>query len=207
MTLQTFLEQFDFPGSIVLLEGKREVKPEDVSKLEALGRLLAEASKHILFRSGNATGSDEYFSRGVAAVNPKRLEVITPYKGHRKSSQLGYTARNLDDINLLEEPEVIYGTKKTKSLQSAVDQYVAGIQNRNTLKAAYLIRDTVKVLGTRSGIPKANFAIFYDDLSNPGQGGTGHTMKVCKEHGVPLITQEVWMNWVGGGESRAKNQD
>jgi hypothetical protein len=160
------------------------------------GQLLARSSKHILFRSGNATGSDEYFSKGVSSVDARRLEIITPYKGHRKAGQMGYATHNLDDINLLEEPEVVYGTKRTKSLQSAVDQYVSGVQNRGTAKAAYLIRDTIKVVGTRSGISKATFAIFYVDLSNPGKGGTGHTMRVCVDNDVPFITQDVWMGWV-----------
>jgi hypothetical protein len=42
MTLKTFLDRYDFPGSVVLLEGKREVKAEDAMLLEALGRNLPQ---------------------------------------------------------------------------------------------------------------------------------------------------------------------
>ena len=48
------------------------------------------------------------------------------------------------------------------------------------MKAAYIIRNTIKVTGT-SAIPPASFALFYDDLENPGTGGTGHTIDICKK--------------------------
>lgn len=44
MTLSNFLQNYELPHSIVLLEGKRNVKEEDKEKLTALGELLA--SKH-----------------------------------------------------------------------------------------------------------------------------------------------------------------
>lgn len=70
-----------------------------------------------------------------------------------------------------------------------------GSRDGNAMKAAYIIRDTVKVIGAE-GIPPASFGIFYDDLSKPGTGGTGHTMSVCREAGIPLIDQRVWMAWL-----------
>lgn len=73
MNLTEFIEKYDFKGSIVLLEGKRDVLPEDEAQLIALGKLLTERTQHILFRSGNASGADEFFSKGVAAVNSARL--------------------------------------------------------------------------------------------------------------------------------------
>jgi hypothetical protein len=75
--------KYDVAGSIVLLEGKREVLPEDEQKLVELGRMLAKNTELMRFRSGNAPGSDELFSRGVAEIDTSRLEVITPYSGHR----------------------------------------------------------------------------------------------------------------------------
>lgn len=196
MTLQQFIEQYDFPGSIVLLEGKRDVKDEDEKALTAIGKLLATQTKHIVFRSGNAPGSDELFSTGVASIDHKRLEVITPYAGHRKKQNVAYTTHDLDGINLMEEPEVVYGSKLKPSLEKAIDDYVQGVQNKMTIKASYLIRDTVKVTGTNSGIPKATFALFYDDLAQPKSGGTGHTMEVCIAHEVPYVNQEIWMQWL-----------
>lgn len=196
MTFQQFIELYDYPGSIVLLEGKRDVRAEDMDALTAIGELLASQTQHIVFRSGNAPGSDELFSKGVAAIDHKRLEVITPYSGHRKKQNIAYTTHDLDGINLMEEPEVVYGSKLKPSLVKAVDDYVQGVQNKMTIKASYLIRDTVKVTGTNSGIPKATFALFYDDLSQPKSGGTGHTMDVCIANQVPYVNQEVWIQWL-----------
>lgn len=195
MTLEEFIEQYDAPGAIVLLEGKRKVLKADQPKLEELGRMLVERTSLVRFRSGNAAGADEYFSKGVAEVNPNRLEVITPYAGHRQGPSLaGYTIP-LDKIDLVNEPEVIYQTANNRRNEQLVDRYVEGNRDRNTIKAAYLIRDTVKVIGTRE-IPPATFGIFYDDLDKPEQGGTGHTMKVCRNNNVPLIDQRVWFHWL-----------
>lgn len=52
------------------------------------------------------------------------------------------------------------------------------------------------VTGTKAGILPAYFAIFYDDLKKPQQGGTGHTMLMCKEKNVPFIDQRTWMKWL-----------
>lgn len=191
-----FLEVFDKPGSIVLLEGKRNVLPEDENKLRALGNLLARESKHMRFRSGNASGSDELFSLGVAEVDPSRLEVIKPYASHRKSAHQGSKSYSMDEVNLTEEPEVVYQSRQHPQMAGLVDKYVAQIRNRLTIKAAYILRDTVKVSGTRSGISPASVALFYDDHTNPMQGGTGHTISVCKNLLVPYCNQQVWMQWI-----------
>jgi len=192
-----FLLTHDRPNSIILLEGKRKVLSEDAPLLVALGELLCREMKHAVFRSGNAPGSDELFAQGVSKVDPKRMEVILPYSGHRKQSNYGYDTHSLDEISLVSEPEVTYHTKSTPGKSRLVDEFIAGNSNSITIKAAYLLRDTIKVIGTRSGIPKASFAIFYDDLQNPGQGGTGHTINVCRDNQVPFITQEIWMKWLG----------
>jgi hypothetical protein len=80
-------------------------------------------------------------------------------------------------------------------MDKLVDQYVAGKKDRFSIKAAYIIRDTVKVIGTKD-IPPATFGIFYDDLSDPVKGGTGHTMNVCRMNEVPLIDQKTWLDWL-----------
>lgn len=63
MTLQDFIEKYDFQGSIVLLEGKRDVRPDDEEKLRNIGKILASRTNHIVFRSGNADGSDGFVCR------------------------------------------------------------------------------------------------------------------------------------------------
>ena len=196
ITFQDFLSAYDHPGTIILLEGKRKVLPGDEPFLMALGEKLCREMKFARFRSGNAPGSDELFAQGISKSEPARMEVILPYSGHRNKSNQGYATHALDEINLASEPEVTYQTKINKRNSKFIDDFVGGESNRITIKAAYLLRDTVKVTGTNSGIPKATFAIFYDDLENPWQGGTGHTMMVCKNTGVPFINQTVWKSWV-----------
>lgn len=195
MTLQEFIKVNDYPGAIVLLEGKRKVLETDQEKLYELGKLLASQTTHIIFRSGNASGSDQYFSEGVVAVDSKRLQVITPYSGHRKKSNLAYETIDLDDIEMANEPEVIYQSKSNKKMGKLIDKFVSGDKNRITIKAAYIIRDTIKAIGT-SDISPTIFGVFYDDLNNPETGGTGHTMKICRQNNIPVIDQKVWMKWL-----------
>lgn len=195
MTLQQFINQYDFENSIVLLEGKREVIPSDVDKLIRLGELLVSNTKHIKFRSGNAPGSDFYFSSGVIKINPSRLEVITPYANHREKKNDAYKTYSLDEVNLMQEPEVVYQSKSNKQMEKFIDPFVAGNKNRLTMKAAYIIRDTIKVTGT-TAIPPANFALFYDNLENPRSGGTGHTINICEMNNVEFADQKIWMKWL-----------
>ncbi len=112
MTLKKFIKQYDKEASIVLLEGKRNVKDTDKEKLTALANLLTINTKKILFRSGNADGADHYFSLGVTSVDSSRLQVITPYTGHRKKTNQAYETIPLDEINLAEEPEIVYQAKQ-----------------------------------------------------------------------------------------------
>jgi hypothetical protein len=195
MTFKEFVETYDQENAIVLLEGKRTVAEADQTKLVALGKLLAASTSRMKFRSGNAAGADQYFSAGVTQVDPKRLQVITPYTDHRKRTNLAWETYALDQINLAAEPEVVYQSKHNKSTQKLIDRFVAGDKDRFALKAAYIIRDTVKVIGTES-IPRATFGVFYDDLTNPMTGGTGHTMQTCINNQIPLVDQTVWMEWV-----------
>lgn len=118
MTLSEFIIRYDKDNSVVLLEGKRNVLEVDQENLIALGKLLASKSERMTFRSGNADGSDLLFSKGVSSVNPKRLQVITPYSGHRQKTNLAYDTINLDDINIASEPEVVYQSKTTKNDKS-----------------------------------------------------------------------------------------
>ena len=195
MTLNEFISNFDTENSIVLLEGKRNVLPEDQEKLFALGKLLATRTTKMIFRSGNADGSDQFFSDGVTAVDHKRLQVIVPYTGHRQKTNKAYNTISLDDIKIASDREVVMQSKNNKKTEKLIDKFVAGDKNKFTIKAAYIIRDTIKVIGTDE-IGAASFGIFYDDLENPMTGGTGHTMNVCEQNNIPLIDQRVWFNWL-----------
>ncbi|MDO9629005.1 MAG: hypothetical protein Q7I99_03805 [Acholeplasmataceae bacterium] len=195
MTLEDFISKYDNEISIILLEGKRNVLESDKGKLFELGKLLTSKSANMLFRSGNAEGADQYFSDGVASVDYTRLQVITPYSGHRKEANKSYSTFSLGDVDLLNSPNVIYQSKANKKTENLIDRFVSGEKNRYTIKAAYIIRDTVKVLGTNK-IKPATFGIFYDDILNPQSGGTGHTMNVCSNNNVPYCDQQVWFGWL-----------
>jgi len=195
MTLKEFIKQYDKEHSIVLLEGKRNVSEQDKEKLIELGRLLASKTQKMIFRSGNAQGSDQLFSEGVTSIDHKRLQVITPYTDHRKKTNQAYETISLDDIEIAEEPEVVYQSKSNKKTENLIEKYIHGEKSRYTIKAAYIIRDTIKAIGTGE-IKKATFGIFYDDLENPMKGGTGHTMSVCEQNNIPIINQKVWVKWL-----------
>src|SRR5690606_31339188 len=139
MTLDEFIAQFDKENTIVLLEGKRNVKEEDQEKLTALGKLLASKTKKMIFRSGNASGSDQFFPEGAAAVDHKRLEIIDCYTGYRQKTAKAYDTISLEDVNIAAEPEGIYHSKGNKKPERLIDKCVAGNRDRFTIKAAYSI--------------------------------------------------------------------
>lgn len=194
MTFEEFSDQYDRDGSVILLEGKREIPEKEKEKLVELGRLLALKTSRMTFRSGNAPGADYLFSLGTGEVAKERLQVIVPYSGHRKKSNLAGETVSIDDINLTEEPEAIYQSLQHRNTEKLVDRYLAGERNQYTVKAAYIIRDTLKVLGTADFRP-ASFAIFYDNPVHPRSGGTGHTMNVCDMNNIPYIDQKTWFDW------------
>lgn len=196
MTLAQFCTEFKNKNTIILLEGKRNVLENDKEKLIQLGKILSKNLPLATFRSGNADGTDFYFSQGVLEVAPERLQVITPYNNHRQKQNNAYETISLDEINLVNEEAVVYQSKNNKKTKSLIDKYVGGAKDRFSIKAAYIIRDTVKVTGTQSGVAPITFAFFYDDEQNPKKGGTGHTMNICKINNVPYLTQDVWMEWV-----------
>ena len=149
MTLEEFIKDFDKENVVVLLGGKRKVLPADMDLLVRLGEVLATKTKKIKFRSGNADGADYYFSQGIFNIDKSRLEVITPYSGHRKKANIANDTISLDTINIASEPEVVYQSKGNKKTEKLVDQYVDGARNRISMKAAYIIRDTVMVIELR----------------------------------------------------------
>ena len=91
------------------------------------------------FRSGNADGADFYFSKGVLQVAPDRLQVITPYKNHRQKKNKANETISLDQIDLLNEPAVIYQSKNNKKTKSLIDKYVDGAKDRFSIKALTLL--------------------------------------------------------------------
>lgn len=195
MTLDQFIDRYDYEGSIILLEGKRNVPLADQAQLKSLGQLLAQKMKHTTFRSGNANGADLYFSQGVTMIDKQRLEVIIPFDGHRSKSNIADNTLSLDQIDLTVYPDIVSMTALNKKTKDLLKRYVAGERNRIVNKVAFIIRDTIKVMGVQ-GHPAISVAVFYDDLSMPKTGGTGHTMEVCRHCQIPFIDQTVWEKWI-----------
>lgn len=197
MTLDSFIEKYNHPEAIVLLLGKRDVLKGDKDKLVLLAKKLTELTKYITFRSGNAYGSDELFKLGVSSIDVNRIELVTPYKGHRKKSSSGYNTISLDAVDIVKEKDIIYHSKQNNKYKGIVERYEQGFKDKIGMKGAYILRDTLMVVGANGlNVPKASFAIFYDDLSKPMSGGTGHTMTVCNSLEIPFIDQSVWFNWL-----------
>jgi hypothetical protein len=195
MNLDEFIRNYNFQDTVIVLEGKRNVLDSDASLLILLGETLAKLLPLVVFRSGNAEGADELFSKGVEKVDPLRLHVLTPYSNYRARNNPDRKQYPLDAISLLKEPELVYQSAKNQQMKSQVERYANGVRDKGSMMAAYIIRDTAKIIGT-SEIGKATVALFYEDLKNPLKGGTGHTIKTCKENNVPFFNQTTWMKWL-----------
>ena len=196
LDLDTFLETYDIAGSIVLLAGSRNVAPMDQQKLRDLGKLLAKRSKQIVFRSGNADGADSFFIHGVGEVDPSRIEIIVPDPKHRPKNRVAYASFSLDQVDLLQEPNLVEQAKRTTGARYGIERYLGGeTSGGKIVSAKYILRSTLMVTGSQQLNP-ANFAIFYIDFSSDKLGGTGHTIKVCEQMNVEHIDQCTWFSWL-----------
>ncbi|WP_031386440.1 hypothetical protein [Desulfonatronum thiodismutans] len=187
------------PDGVVLLEGRRAILECDAVHAESLGRMLAARFPRLRFRTGNALGADEAFSKGVVSVDATRLQVVLPYAGHRSGAR---------------RPSVVYASldalpdsweeKLAAKTIAASGKYrsLIGYRNRSAAmaaKAAYLMRDTLKAVGWRGEFPRPICACFYVDAHDPEAGGTGHTIRACRREGVPVVFQAAWRKWDGEG--------
>ncbi len=197
MNFQTFKDQLPITLSRIFLGGKRNVLEQDKIKLTQLGKLLATEFPYLIFRSGNAEGSDALFAEGVCSVDPLRFESILPYENHRKKNINPYSqSYSMDQVDLAADDDLVYYTK-SKANSNLVNRYMDGHKDRNGMKAAYLFRDTMAIIGSKSiPLDPVSYAFFYIDPADPLGGGTGHTIKVCQENKIPYLTQEIWMSWV-----------
>lgn len=192
--VEAVLRQTEAP--VVLLEGTRQVPEKEQSRLTELGAFLAKTFPEAVFRSGNADGSDTLFARGVESVDPKRMQLVTPTARHRNKNRhpLNYVVP-LSEVSAVHEESLAYHTN------AATPENRRIIDKRNEVpqlkaKARYLLRDTLKVLGDpEHGLAPATVAIFYVK-PDPMAGGTGHTIRVCQQHNVPVVLQKDWMQWL-----------
>jgi hypothetical protein len=181
---------------VILVEGTRDLPEADAETLAAFSAWLARSYSHAMFRTGNAAGSDSAFARGVARVDPTRLECVLPYGGHRQKALVPEShGIPLNAIPRVEEERAAYHTAQ------ASPEYESLLAKRNIIpqlraKSLYLLRDTLKVVGSESAaLGPATAGIFYVNRADPMKGGTGHTIRVCRKLGVPVAFQDEWMHW------------
>jgi hypothetical protein len=181
---------------VILLEGSRKVEEAHQPLLTRMGALLAEALPNARFRSGNAEGSDSLFAAGVQSVDPKRMQVVTPYAGHRKKNiHPEYEVCSLSDVSAVHEHSLADSSIEATPTNGGL------MGKRHThprlgAKAKYLLRDTLKVVGDPDhGLAPATAAILYTK-ADPMEGGTGHTLRVCQKYKVPFVLFTHWSYWV-----------
>jgi hypothetical protein len=182
---------------VVLLEGTRDLAADQVPLLTELAARLAREFPDVRFRTGNAKGSDEAFAAGVASVDANRLEFVLPYAGHRsKQRPAESVANSIDDLPMKDVQDVVDATVAASPQYErvAVNYRTRKTHPRQKATAQLILRDTLKVTGTED-MPPPVAGIFQINTDNPDRGGTGHTMRVCRAQGVPVIIQENWMEW------------
>lgn len=184
---------------VILLEGTRKLANEQFGKLVLFGEFIAKKFPHVRFRSGNASGSDDAFAQGVRKVAPNRMQIVLPKldAGKSRLDKRDYVLA-LEDVSQAEEKQIIYESKratpKNKRLFEAYELQQDGMMKQKSL---YLLRDALKVLGSpENKLAPITAGIFFINQDDPESGGTGHTMRVCRQNNVPVFAQDDWMKWI-----------
>jgi hypothetical protein len=186
---------------IILLEGTRRLPPTLHPQLRRLAHWLCATYPQAIFRSGNATGSDEVFAAAVAECDPARLELVVPnHAMGRKRRPPGCRCVSLDELPEDELRRAADVTRQASPASGRLAEYYVrtrgGPSSPASGKGMYLLRDTIKVTGSPSaGLAPASFGIFYVDAAAPHGGGTGHTIRVCQIQSVPVAPQAEWSGW------------
>ena len=182
---------------VILLEGTRQLPAEKRQALADVGRRLAEAFPQAVFRSGNATGTDEAFAAGVATVPGSMLQLVLPTPGMGRSRRpAAATCLALDDLPLEERHHLARESFAASPENHRIFELYLRGQSGNPAfaKAQYLVRDTLKVHGSPTlGLAPATVALFYISNLGPTSGGTAHTIRLCDRQQVPVFTQRDWL--------------
>jgi hypothetical protein len=197
MTFDTFTALIQStPDPVVIIEGRRAISKELAESARKIASQLAIQFPHLKFRSGNANGSDEAFTAGVLEVDPKRLQIIAPYANHRKRQR--HPDAHYESPESLSEEEL----ESIKEISIAASPGNKGLikcygkGGKLGSQSACLIRDTMKVTGMAGKLNKPIAALFCIDPFNPDAGGTGHTIRACKNAGIPVASQDDWGKWL-----------
>lgn len=186
----------DAADPVILIEGRRAISPEMAESARKVAAFLAIRFPHLRFRSGNANGADEAFAAGVLEASPERLQVVAPYASHRKKQR--HSLALYDSPESL-SPEALADIKTKTIAATPGNKGLVGCYQRGGKlgsQAACLIRDTMKVAGISGRLDPPTAALFCIDPANPEAGGTGHTIRVCRNAGVPVVFQDCWASWL-----------
>jgi hypothetical protein len=193
---------------VLLVEGIRALPEADREMVIAVGRMLAERLPDVAFRSGNADGTDTAFSEGVTAVAPDRMEYVVTHPGMGRKRR--HPAARVVSLDQLPKSQEQCLDQYTISASPDTHRLVQTCRERDgagplAAKAKYLIRDTLKVMGAAElNLMPATAAVFYVNEDDPLSGGTGHTIRVCLQHRVPVVMQHVWRNWMKANTQRGE---
>jgi hypothetical protein len=181
---------------VILIEGRRVISKELAESARITAAQLARKFPQLKFRSGNANGADEAFAAGVLEVDPTRLQIIAPNANHRKRYR--HPDAHYESPESLSPAELESVKDLTQTASPASKGLMKCYEKGGKLgsQAACLIRDTMKVTGIPGKLPPPTAAIFSIDPSNPEAGGTGHTIRVCRNAGVPTVFQNDWKTWL-----------
>lgn len=167
-----------------------------------LAQWLSGRFPNAVFRSGNAEGTDTVFADAVAASDPSRLELVLPHRGMGRARRPA-TARCFS-LEMLPRTELEHIVAVTRGVGRDAGRLADRYLNQDTVgksaataAAAYLLRDTLKVVGSEAlGLAPASLGIFFVNKEHPTGGGTGHTITVRSQQGVPVAVQSQWATWM-----------
>lgn len=181
---------------VILIEGRRVISKELAESARLTAATLTRKFPQLKFRSGNANGADEAFSAGVLEVDPTRLQIIAPYTNHRKRYR--HPDAHYESPESLSPAELESVKELTQTASPASKGLMKCYEKGGKLgsQAACLIRDTMKVTGIPGKLNPPTAALFSIDPSNPEAGGTGHTIRVCRNAMIPTVFQNDWKTWL-----------
>ncbi len=197
----TLIARFSDP--VILIEGRRSIPEISAREASRLSSLLATRFPHLHFRSGNASGADEAFAAGVIAIAPERLQIIAPDAGHRKKQRHAWVSYHFPESL---DPDALETIKRmtiaaTPTNHGLMKCFQRG--GRTGAQAACLIRDTMKVAGLSGQLAPPVAALFWIEPDHPEAGGTGHTIRACRNAGIPVVFQDHWTLWLHDLESQS----
>lgn len=189
-----FLDKISkYNNDIILLEGTRGITATESMLLIQTGRHLATLLPNSIFRSGNAPGSDKFFIQGVNEVEGSNIELVLPFSNHRsqqKNSTPNACIISLEELSAVELKEIVsIGSIANPKHASLLSLYEPGSKNALSIKASFLLRNVVKVIGNpKQGYRKVSVGLFH--VNHQKQGGTGFTMNICKCLGIKCMSQD-----------------